>query len=86
MTSVSTGLSLLRAVQGPRKCIKVCYPSPMREFEVGFLLGAASNATWDRSVSSNHLYGAVGDRIIAELTLLGAGRAQRRANSARNHS
>jgi hypothetical protein len=37
--------------------------------------GRISNATWDRSVSSNHLYRAVSDRIIAELALLGAGRA-----------
>src|SRR5690349_6643118 len=36
------------------------------------LTGRISNATWDRSVSSNHLYRAVSDRIIAELTLLGA--------------
>src|SRR5260370_16407054 len=34
--------------------------------------GRISNATWDPSVSSNYLYRAVSDRIIADLTLLRA--------------
>jgi hypothetical protein len=82
MTSVSTHLSLLRAFKGPRNGLG----SPTRALEMGFLSLAASNATWDQSVSSNHLYGAVSDRMIAELTPLGAGSAQRRANPARHHS
>ena len=54
--------------------------------EVRELTGRISNATWDRSVSSNYLYRAVSDRIIANLKLLGAERAQRRADSERDHS
>jgi hypothetical protein len=48
--------------------------------------GRVSNATWDRSVSSNYVYRAVIDRTIADLTLPGAERAQGRADPARHHS
>ncbi len=34
------------------------------------LTGRISNATWDRSVSSNGLYGAASDHMIAELVLI----------------
>jgi hypothetical protein len=50
------------------------------------LSGRISNALWDRSVSSNHLYRAVSDLIIAELTLPGVEHAQRRTDTARHHS
>jgi hypothetical protein len=36
-------------------------------FELSFLSVASSNAIWDRSVSSNHLYGVVSLNMIGEL-------------------
>jgi len=51
------------------------FPSLIDRVEGIPLADRISNATWDRSVSSNYLYCAVSDRIIGDSVLLGVGRA-----------
>jgi len=86
VTLGSMCLSLLQVFKGHRKRTEGVTEARAGRFKmVSSSRWRISNATWDRSVSSNYLDRAVSDHIIAEFVLPGAERAQRRADAA-DHS